>query len=67
MTHFVAWCLYYKYYLITCLYTVGTILGGAWQRCHPDMHMREVQCLLFHLIVLLYADTSAIVPNGGCE
>jgi len=33
-----------------------TILCGAWQHCHPHMYMREVQCLLFHLIVVLYAD-----------
>jgi len=43
-----------------------TILGGPLYRCHSHMYMREVQCLLFHLIVL-YADTSAVVPNGGCE
>ena len=42
---------------------MGTILGGAWQRCHPHMYMRKVHCLLFHLIVVLYADTSTVVPR----
>jgi hypothetical protein len=67
MTRFAACCLYYKNYLINYLYIMRTVLGGAWQRCHPHMYMRDVQCLLLLLIVAPYADTNAVVPNGGCE
>jgi hypothetical protein len=67
VTRFAECCLYYMNNRITCLYIVRTIVGGALQRCHPHVYMREAQCLLFHLILVLYANTSTIIPNGGCE